>query len=968
MTVPGPGMIGRDDSMARLRSAVAEARAGTPRAVLVTGEAGIGRTRFVTEASRSLQLEGWLVVQGQAVHLDDGAPPFLPFVQILGEMIAATDPARRASVMGPVREDLVRMLPELWPGPGPAPTPEHRSGDGTLRQARLFEGFMDLGERVAAIQPLCVVVEDVQWLDRSSRDLLRFLVTQARDGRLLLLATARTDTTDDDRDDVAGLLVDLARPATTWIDLDRLDHDDVRRLVAARLGPQVDAATVEAISRRSDGIPLLAIELADAHGRGDGRSRTIEAILTNRFERLPSLAADVVRAAAILAPTIDETRVAVALDRSPPDIESAVRVAVDADILAIATGPTGDGITFRHELLRELAERSLLPAQRRRLHRAIAEAAERRPTETPLSAAQRARHWAAAGEPGRAVRAAVAAQAEAAAVAAHDAVLRDGDLALLLWPHVASADLDGLDRTRVEVLSSEAALCLADPTAAVGYLQAAVDRATGLERAELRGRLRRAWFEAGDAGAAMADAQAALREPPIPGDDLWRAEARLHLAGIALARRAWPEARAMAIDARAILVDESDPSVAVRLALARGIEGLAAVELGEVEPGLALVEAAWADAQLAGPVGFDVAYRRYVGVLRRVGRFERLLEVAEEGRVVAVAAGLARTLGQTLAIDAAEALLELGRWPEAHDRLARLPWSHGAPAPGDRRRRVEALLRLRQHGTIDADAPLDADVLAEAALLRGDPTDALRHLAGLIDAWRRGGIPSDVAPESIAVLVAWAMADGGVAPDGIDLPGTIEKMIPQPIGPFAAVLAAERERTAGAHAPATDGSAWGAAAAALESHGLRWWLGWIRLHEAEVAAARGDDVTTRAGVAAAWTIAADLPSTPLRRAVDLAMRRLGLPLPPARPDPDAAPSSLPETRHGTRLTGREAAVLALLVEGYSNREIAERLAISHKTASVHVSNILAKLEVDNRTQAAAVAVRLGLVASPEHGR
>jgi DNA-binding CsgD family transcriptional regulator len=906
-------MVGRADPLARLRQAADEARTGRPRAVLVTGEAGIGRTRFVTEASEALTADGWLVVHGAAVRSEGGAPPFLPFVQVLGEIVAATDPARRSAILGPVRDDLVRLMPELAAGgTRPPSSVEDHDDPGPLRQARLFEGVLDIGERVAAIQPLCVVVEDLQWLDRSSADLLRFFVGHAETGRLLLIATARTG--DDAPDGSHGLLVDLARPATTWLDLPRLADEDVQRLVAGRVGPTATTPTVEAIARRSDGVPLLAIELADAHARGETSSRSVEAVLMARLDALPHPAADVVRAAALLAPTIDE-------------------------------------------LVRELAERSLLPAQRRRIHRAVAEAAEREPTDTPLSAAERARHWAAAGVPARALRAAVEAQADAEAVGAHEAVLRAGDLSLLLWPHVAASDREGLERSLVERRSADAALCLADPVAAVGYLRSAVAETNGLAREELRGRLRMALFEAGDPAAVMADAQDALAAPLGPGGELWRAEALLHLAGLALAARAWAEARRLASDADALLADADDPAVAVRRALAAGIGGLASVELGDVEAGLAAVEAAWRVAPLAGARGFDVAYRRYVGVLRRLGRFERVLAVADEGREVAAAAGLARTLGQTLAVDAAEALLELGRWEEAADRLGRLPWTHGPPGPTDRRPRVEALLRLRADGP-DAAADLVAaagpDVAAEAALLSGDPGRASRHLAPYpAMAATAGAWPAELAPEAAAVLAAWAAAEGDTTA-GPDVLAALAPLLVLPLGPFAPYLAAQRG----------DGS-WSDAADTMAGHHLPWWEGWARLHAAEGAAAGGDGEAMRAGVAAAWGIAESLASRPLRLATERLARRLGTALPTA---PPTEGNQAEPARHGAHLTDRERTVLTLLVEGYSNREIADRLGISHKTASVHVSNILAKLEVDNRTQAAAVAVRLGLTTAPPDAR
>ena len=75
----------------------------------------------------------------------------------------------------------------------------------------------------------------------------------------------------------------------------------------------------------------------------------------------------------------------------------------------------------------------------------------------------------------------------------------------------------------------------------------------------------------------------------------------------------------------------------------------------------------------------------------------------------------------------------------------------------------------------------------------------------------------------------------------------------------------------------------------------------------------------------------------------------------------AAPTASGRTAASHGLTPREVEVLELLVEGYSNRRIAAALYMSESTAGVHVSNILGKLGVSGRVEAAALAVRQGLV-------
>jgi len=110
-----------------------------------------------------------------------------------------------------------------------------------------------------------------------------------------------------------------------------------------------------------------------------------------------------------------------------------------------------------------------------------------------------------------------------------------------------------------------------------------------------------------------------------------------------------------------------------------------------------------------------------------------------------------------------------------------------------------------------------------------------------------------------------------------------------------------------------------------------------------------------------WAVhrtAVALGAGPLRREIELLARRGRLHL--EEPAAAAAPQALPSPAASLGLTRREAEVLALVAAGHTNRQIGQELFITEKTASIHVSRILAKLGVAGRGQAAAVAHRLGL--------
>jgi DNA-binding NarL/FixJ family response regulator len=165
-----------------------------------------------------------------------------------------------------------------------------------------------------------------------------------------------------------------------------------------------------------------------------------------------------------------------------------------------------------------------------------------------------------------------------------------------------------------------------------------------------------------------------------------------------------------------------------------------------------------------------------------------------------------------------------------------------------------------------------------------------------------------------------------------------------------------------------DPEGWLAAVAAWEEAGYPYHLAVARWRAAEALLARRGD-RNQAGelLRQGHATASDIGAEPLRRELERLARRGRVELrreAAAGEGDDAPEGTAPEpVRPGAELglTARELEVLALVAEGRSNRQVADALFISAKTASVHVSNILAKLGVASRVEAAAVAHRLGLL-------
>jgi DNA-binding CsgD family transcriptional regulator len=189
-----------------------------------------------------------------------------------------------------------------------------------------------------------------------------------------------------------------------------------------------------------------------------------------------------------------------------------------------------------------------------------------------------------------------------------------------------------------------------------------------------------------------------------------------------------------------------------------------------------------------------------------------------------------------------------------------------------------------------------------------------------------------------------------------------EQVTPVPaLVAYRTLLAAERSR-AGGTARAGD---WAAAAEAWRRANEPYLLSYSLLRLAEATVAAGDRDGAARAVQQAHAIAERLGAAPIAREAAALARRGRLLLEADQPAAEPATRRQEPADELTRfgLTDREREVLILVAAGHSNPEIARKLFISAKTASVHVSNILAKLGVNGRVEAAAIVHRLGAEAN-----
>ena len=982
--------VGRTNELAWLRELLARAGDGEPLVVLIGGEAGVGKTRLVEQLAATARERGVRVLGGGCVPLGEEGLPFAPVIEALRGLADVLDADELQAVAGPARQELARLVPDLaWGGEAAAgPAVASRAGQG-----RLFELLLGVVQRLAATAPLLWVMEDLHWADRSTRDLLAYLATYLRSGRVLLVGSFRSDELHR-RHPLRRLLPELTRNRrVVRLQLERFTRAELTQQLAGLLGTDPPARLVEDVYARSEGNPFFAEELLLA-GEGGGPGTlppSLREVLLTRVVRLGHRTQQLLGVAAAAGPGATQPLLAAVTDIDDQQLLDGLREAVDQQLL-LPDPAGGDGYVFRHALLAEAVYAELLAGERVRLHTALAGALEAglEAGDAPASRAARlAYHWAAAGDQPRALTASLAAAAAAEGVYAFAEAQLQLERVLKLWERVPDAEARA-GRDRVALLSrcAEAAYGAGDPAGAAELVRQAlglVDAARQPQRAGLlHEQLARCLRRLGDPAALGAQQQAVRLVPPEPSAERARVLGSLALLLVLVDRFA--EAREPAEEAAAIA---GQVGAVAEEANARTALGGALIYLSDPDAGLAELEAARRLATQAGDMIVMLrAIMTHSDGLLTIGRLEEAATVALDGLDEARHLGLARLFGPLLAGNATEALLALGRWDQA-DQVSREALE---TAPSDAasvrlllaraaleldlgdldaaQARLQAVRRLLPAPISEAQhaGPLFAR-LAELAVWRGDLDQARKLVAQAVP--QVAANPRHAAPiyalglrvEADRAELARARHPGQPTSDDHTATALMARLGRAATGPAAAGLPelatwqatalAERTRQRGPADPA----AWATAAAAWERLGQPYRVAYACFRQAEALLAAGDRDTAAMVLGRAAAITGRLGTRLLDGEVRALARRARLDLAPPASDLTAS-AATPAAQLG--LTRREAEVLALVAAGRSNRQIAQALFISPKTVGVHVSNILAKLGAAGRVEAAAIAHRLGL--------
>jgi DNA-binding CsgD family transcriptional regulator/tetratricopeptide (TPR) repeat protein len=963
--ISSPELIGRAAELSSLAAALADTRAGQGRVVVVEGDAGLGKTRLVEHFTS--QASGIRVLTGGGIPLAADVP-YAPVIEVF------------------------RALAVLYPPAGEGLLPRDQpAGTGPPGPARLLSLAAEALRAVAEQLPVVVVVEDLHWADASTRGLVSYLARALRRDRVLLLATVRAEELDPARP-VAELIAEMARaPHAERLVLRPLDRDEVAAQVRAITGVAPPAATVDRMVARAAGNPFFTEELLAAGTGEDAVPATVRDVVLTRAARLPAPGRRVLQAAAVLGRSVPHELLAAVT--GPADLDAGLAAAVTHRLLE----PRGDGYLFRHPLIQETVYADVLPAVRQDLHaRAAArlEAISGGATVTELAghAVQVAYHWQAAGATGRALPAAVRAGQLAAAAHAPAEALAWYEYALGVWEAVpGAAGVAGIEQVTLMERAAETASAAGDNTRAqvlARQVLARIDPESEPVRAALRWeRLGRFYWLAGQQGASWDAYEQALRtvpaQPSAARARVLAATAQsLMLRSLHLSSRGYAE--------RAIAVARETGALAEE-AHARNTLGCSLAALGHDAEGIGLLEGALAMGRRIGDEA-EVA-RCLINLTENLATARRCADavrVGDAGVGEAAQLGLTRVHGPVILGGTLLARYLLGRWDEV-DRLAsqaldtepegmssvplRLARTRVALARGQLDTAAEDLTALRAvlDGTGDLQYGAQATALrAVLAAARGQHAEAR---AVLRDDLARSadhddmGLHLELAARAVSVeadALEQARLHGrrtdpvATRDSAAQIMSGADAMIARVVGaggrlsPVLTLLqAVARAHLSRIPGPADPGL-W--ARVGQDELAGPYLVATARYHEAAaLLAARGSRRRAATALRAADTIARDLRAGPLAAEIAALARAARIDL----AEPAVAPG--PEPDHaGVGLTPREREVLGLLGNGLSNAQIARTLYISEKTASVHVSNILRKLGVTSRVQAATTAARLTL--------
>jgi DNA-binding NarL/FixJ family response regulator len=958
-----PTLIGREAPLAELGELLALARNGQGQLAFLTGEAGVGKSRLVEEFVRAAPPDV-LVLTGHCYD-EEPAPPYGPFAELL------------QGVAAPALPDAAPEYATAHAGETPA--------DRLAARRNLFQRVHTL-LRPGAERTHMLILEDLQWADEASYELLHYLARAAAADRICIIATYRSDAIHP-LHPLAGLIARLTRDRQYHeIRLAPLDRGELAMMLTAILGEPAAPDLVQALYERTEGNPFFVEEvlgaLLDQGGLNTAAAQSgrmlhdvelplsIKDTILRRVAELTPATAAVMRDAAVIGRRFDFDLLARLSGLNEAELLQALSELVERQLITEEAG-SEDQYRFRHELIRATLYEALLRRERRLRHKQVLDALEALHAADPAAAAdQLAYHALQARDLDAAVRYSTLIGDRAArlhayreALARYEDALEAGDQRG--WPAER-------ERARLLACCGQAAFVLGDNRrsaaafgAALAIYQRLDDRRNAGDMQRWMGRV--AW-ELDDVDAAFAHTHAALAtlegEPPCV--ELAMAQSALaHLYMLRIQVDSAAAAPCIVWGERALAMAEALGDDAVVCHALNSI-GVALIDTGRVADGLERLERSMAIAHAADlPIDIVRGSINLGNRLMNEGAPERALAVLRKGWDYVQRHGILRGAHILFRL-LAYCELDGGMWNELDGRLAAVRASDAFITPQIRStvREIEALLAWCRGRLAEAQTALEAlcreaeypstkhhleQNLALILLDMGEHAEALR-------------IADQIQPDESDLVGLDALRYAGLA-DLYFQVGRYETArhllhaidtahVSHNLAVREAIIAELHGLDALPTAPAVAATRFAQAAELFE--GLRRVLDGVRTRRRQAEALLRSKTT-----AEALAVLERARSAAAAIAYTIELDRITALIASAGQSPSAdTPQRTPDG-----LTPRELEVLTLITRGLSNRAIAETLVISEKTAEVHVRNILSKLGLSSRTQAATYALEHGLVPS-----
>ena len=470
-------LVGRDAELAELSSLLGVRPpdldpSPTPRAVLLAGDAGVGKTRLLTELRDLAVTDGWQVVAGHCLDFGDSALPYLPFSEVMGRL--ATDLPDVVETVSGVHPALGRLQP------GRRMLSGAREDAGSVDRGDLFEAMHSLLSAAAAKAPLLLVIEDAHWADQSTRDMISFLFSRPFADPVGIVVSYRAEDLHR-RHPLRGQVAEWSRVrGVDRLQLNPLTDTEVRTLVRELHPDPITEADLSDIVTRAEGNAFFVEELVGTTWGGRVPEDLAEVLLV-RLDRLDDSSRQVVRAMSVAGRQVSHGLLAEASGVPADALDQALRAAVESHVVITSQ----DRYSFRHALLAEAIYDDLLPGERVRLHASYAEAL--RDGRGRGTAAELARHALAARDLPTALEASIRAGDEAMAVGGPEEAAHHFQQALELVVDPALAD--PVDVSALVLKTADALVATGMPHRAAALVEKHLEATTDAEPDAMRARL-----------------------------------------------------------------------------------------------------------------------------------------------------------------------------------------------------------------------------------------------------------------------------------------------------------------------------------------------------------------------------------------------------------------------------------------------------------------------------------------------